>query len=601
MLSTISGRVKSAWAYALAHKVISTIVLLAVLYGGYHYYGVFTAPSAATRYVTSTVASGTIVSSLTETGQVSASQQITLSPKASGEVMGVYVKPGDYVYAGQIVAQLDPTDARQSLRSAELSYQHALLSYQQTTATSTLALNLVVAQNNAANAQITLQKTHDDTYASIASIYSDLGTIVTGLDNVLHSSNVSGRANQQNIDAYTDLVLAHDQDIAVYKNSADTAYTSAYSAYTSAVAAYKATSGSTISNNDLLTLAKATYTAVQTVSDAVRNSHDFFDRVTSDYSLYNLGSSPVLATLLSSTNTYTSTISSDLGTALSAQSNLVSAEQTLAQANNTLQSTEGGSNTLTVQSAELSLQQARDSVTNAQTAVANYSVVAPFGGTIAAVGVQKYDQAGSGTSVATLVTNEKTATVTVNEVDASKIKTGQKATLTFDALPNVSIAGTVASIDSVGTVSQGVVAYNVVIGFDTQNASVMPDMSVTASIITGTETGLVVPASAIKTSGTENYVQVFDPPLANSSVIGGATSPTAPKRVLVTTGLTDAENTIIKSGLTAGMQVVDKTIAGTTATAAKTTTSAPSILNAAGGAGRGGAAGGASAFRAIGG
>ena len=575
MLSNILSRFKSAWAYALAHKVISTIVLLVVLYGGYHYYGVLTTPPTATRYVTSIAATSTVVSSLTETGQVSASQQITLSPKASGTVIGVYVKPGDHVYAGQIIAQLDATDAIQSLQSAKLSYQHALLSYQQTTATSTLALNLIVAKNGATNAQISLQKTHDATYTSVASIYSDLGTIITGLDNVLHSSNVSGRANQKNIDAYTDLVLAHDQSIAVYKNSADTSYTAAYTAYTNAVAAYKATSSGTISNDDLVTLAQSTYTATQAVSEAVRNSHDFFDRVTSDYSLYNLGSSPVLAGLLSSTNTYTSTVSSDLGSALSAQSSLVSAEQALAQAQNTLQSTEGGSNTLTVQSADLSLQQAKDSVTSAQTAVANYSVIAPFGGTIAAVGVQKYDQAGSGTSVATLVTNENTANVTVNEIDASKIKTGQKAMLTFDALPDVSIAGTVASIDSVGTVSQGVVSYNVVIGFDTRNASVMPGMSVTASIITRTETGLVVPASAVKTSGSENYILVFDPALDTSgSSTSGTVTDRVPSRVVVTIGATDNMNTVILSGIRSDEQVVAKTSAVTpqAKSATKTTT-----------------------------
>ncbi len=597
MLSSLSDRSKAAWAYASAHKVFVAIAALAVLYGGYYAYGVFTAPSTATRYVTAAAATGTVVATITETGQVSASHQISLSPQASGQVVGIYVKPGDQVYAGQIVAQLDATTAKQSLQNAKLSLQNAELSYQQTTASSTLALNLVVAQNNLTNAQISLQKAHNDAYASIASIYSDLSTVVSGLNSVLHDSNVAGRANQQNIDAYGDLVSSHDDSIGIYKNSAETSYTAAYAAYQNGLAAYKATSN-TLSDADLLTLARSTYTTVQTVADAVRNSHDFFDRVSSDYSLYNLGTSSTLAGLLSSTNTYTTTISSDLGNALTNQSGVVSAEQTLAQAENTLQSTEGGSNTLTVQQAELSLQQAKDAVTNAQTALANYTVIAPFAGTIAAVGVQTYDQAGSGTAVATLVTTKNTANISVNEVDASKIRLGQKATLTFDALPDVLIAGTVASIDSVGSVSQGVVSYNVVIGFDTDNASIMPGMSVTADIITGSETGLVIPASAIKASGTQSYVEVFDAPLAGSGNTSGAASTTTPQRVIVTTGLTDNTNTVIKSGLTAGEQVVTKTIAGTTATS-KTT--APSILNAAGGSSRGGSMGGGAAFRAIGG
>ncbi len=599
MATDTPKRAGSAWrsfrSYAKRHKVISTIVILVVVYGGYRAYAATTAPSTAPRYVTSTVATGTVVASLTETGQVSASQTLTLSPKASGEVVGVYVTPGQSVYAGQVVAQLDATDAEQSLRSAELSLQNAELSYKQTTATSTLALNLTVAQNNVTTAQIALQKAHDDAYASIASVYSDLNTVVTGLDSALHDSNVAGRANQENIDAYADLVSAHDDSIGIYKNSAETSYTAAYDAYQSGSTTYKATN-SAISNDDLLALAKSTYATVETVADAVRDSHDFFDRVSSDYSLYNLGTSATLSGLLTSTNTYTTTVTTDLANVLSDQSSLVSAEQALAQAQNALELAEGGSNALTVQQAALSLQQAQDAVTNAQETLADYTVTAPFAGTIASVGVKKYDQAGSGTSVATLVTNQETAAVTVNEVDASKIKVGQKATLTFDALPNVSIAGTVASIDTAGTVSQGVVSYDVVIGFDTENASVLPGMSVTAAIETGSETGLVISSGAIKAAGNASYVEVFDPPLAGSQSPAGATSVVAPKRVPVTTGLTDGTNTVVESGLSAGAQVVTQTIAGTSA--ASSQPSAPSLFNRAGAGGGGAMRGGAAVFRA---
>lgn len=587
-------------AYAAQHKVISGIIILIFCYGAWYAYAAATAPSTATRYVTTAVASGTVVESLTETGQVSASQQITLSPKASGQVIGVYVKPGQYVYAGQVVAQLDATPALQSLKNAQLSFQNQQLSYAQSTATSTLSLNLTVAQNNVTTAEINLQKAHDTAYASLSSVYGDLSTVVTGLDSVLHNSNALGRTNQQNIDAYTDIVSAHDNSIMIYQNTAMTSYTTAYNAYTAQAARYKATSA-TISNDDLLALAKATYTTTQSVAEAVRNTHDFFDRVSSDYSLYNLGSSSALTTLLASTNTYTSTVAADLSNILGAQSSLVSAEQSLAQAQNALEIAQGGSNTLTVQQASLALQQAQDAVTNAQTTLAGYTVTAPFSGTIGSVGVQKYDQASSGTAVATLVTNDKTASISVNEVDASKLAVGQKAVLTFDALPDVSLAGTVASIDTVGSATQGVVSYNAVIAFDTQNPHVLPGMSVTANIIVGSQSGLVVSTTAIKSAGTQSYVEIFDPPLSGSESAAGAESSTTPERVIVTTGLSDDTNTIVTTGLTAGMQVVTKTIAGASATA-KTTASAPSILNAAGaGARPAGARAGTATFRGGGG
>ena len=581
-----------------AHRFWSLVIAAAVAYGAYQGYGALTATPAVTSYLTATAATSTVVATLTETGQTAAAQQITLSPKASAEVIGVYVKPGDHVYAGQVVAALDATTAAQSLRNAELSLQNAELTYQQTVATTTLALNLVVAKNDVTNAQIALQKAHDDAYASVASIYSDLGTVESGLDAVLHNSNVAGRTSQKNIDAYTDLVSTYDDTIGVYKNSAETSYTTAYADYNAGLLAYKATE-STLTNDELITLAQAAYTDVQAAVSAVRNAHDFFDRVSTDYTVYNLGTSATLAGFIASTNTYTTTAASDQSAALSDQSSIVSAEQALAQAEDALTKAEGGANTLTVQQAALALQQAKDAVTNAETTLEGYTVTAPFSGTIGSVGVQRYDQAGSGTAVATLVTDQETANITVNEVDASKIKVGQKATLTFDALPGVSIAGTVASIDSVGTVSQGVVSYDAVIAFDTPNASVLPGMSVTADIIVGTETGLAVPSNAIKVSGTENYVEVFSPPLAASGGTLGTPSATPPTRVTVTTGLTDDTSTIIESGLTLGEQVVTQTVAGTSAGAS---TAAPSILNAAGGrSGAMRAGGGAAVFRAGGG
>ncbi len=211
--------------------------------------------------------------------------------------------------------------------------------------------------------------------------------------------------------------------------------------------------------------------------------------------------------------------------------------------------------------------------------------------------MQKYDQASSGTTVATLVTDNQTVNISVNEVDAAKLQVGQKATLTFDALPGITIAGTVSQVNMLGTVSSGVVSYSATITFDTPNASVLPGMSATADIITSSSSGLVVPSSAVKTSGGASYVQVFNPPLAGSdTATGGVISSVAPTKVSVTAGLSNATETIITSGLTAGEQVVTSTVA-TSETTTKTTAAASTSLLGGTRAG-GGAAGGFGGARA---
>ena len=75
--------------------------------------------------------------------------------------------------------------------------------------------------------------------------------------------------------------------------------------------------------------------------------------------------------------------------------------------------------------------------------MSNYYVYAPYDGTVAKVNVQLDQPASSGTSVATFITEQKIADISLNEVDAAKIQAGQNVTLTFDAIPNLSIAGVV--------------------------------------------------------------------------------------------------------------------------------------------------------------
>ena len=584
---TLYSILQHARVYALAHKFISGSTAVIALIALWYAYGVVTAPSTAPRYILTTVATGTVVASLSESGQVSAAHQLALSPKASGTVVEVYVKPGDHVRAGQLIAQLDASDALASLRDAELSLEAAQITYDQTVAPSALALNLLSAKNGVTTADVAQSKARDAAYASLDTIYSDLAAIISGLDATLHNSNVSGRTYQQNLDAYADLVSTYDSSIGVYRNAAASAYTDATTAYQLALSRYQALSR-TASNDELVAEADLTYHTVQSIASAVKNAHDFFNRVSNDYSLYTLtSSSGTLATLLASITGYATTANSDLSNSLSIKTNIILAEQSLAVAQNSLADAEGGSGTLTVKSATLALERAKQSLANARQTVANYSVYAPFAGTIASVGVKRYDQAGSGISAAVLITDNQEAAISVNEVDVAKLAEGLKATLTFDALPDLSIAGTVSSVNSAGSVSQGVVTYSATITFDTDNPTVKPGMSVNANIVTAAKANvLTVPASAVKSQGGASYVEVFNPPLNTSGASNaqGVQTDQTPVRVPVTTGLQSDTTVEILSGLAAGEQVVVRT---TTATASTQTTT-PST----GGARNGGFGGG---------
>ena len=109
--------------YFFAHKIISAIVIIAIIGAGYWGYQKITSPAGVTRYVLSTVTKGTIISSITDSGQVSALNQVNITPTVSGALTSVRVKPGDKVIKGETLFTIDDTNAQKTVRDAEIGLQ----------------------------------------------------------------------------------------------------------------------------------------------------------------------------------------------------------------------------------------------------------------------------------------------------------------------------------------------------------------------------------------------------------------------------------------------------------------------------------------------
>jgi multidrug efflux pump subunit AcrA (membrane-fusion protein) len=168
------------------------------------------------------------------------------------------------------------------------------------------------------------------------------------------------------------------------------------------------------------------------------------------------------------------------------------------------------------------------------------------------------------------------AQVQINEVDVPNVALDQKVMMTFNAVSGLSVSGKVEKMDSLGTITQGVVTYNATISFDTMDPRIKPGMSVSASIITGVKQDvLIVPNSAVKTQsgGGGNYVEVLKS--------GEAT----PEQVSVKIGAVNNTNTEIVSGLSVGDNIVTRTI-NPNQTSATSTQSSGARIPGIGGIGR---------------
>ena len=558
--------------FITTHKTVSIILLLVVLLGGYWGYGKLTSTTGETRYVTAKVETGTIISTVTGSGQVSATNQVDIKPKVSGQIVYLPIVNGQKVSRGTLIAQIDITDANKAIRDAQASLE-----------STQIALEKLKIQDSTDNLNSSTAKAYDDGFNDVSNTFLDLPSIMTGLENMFFKA-APEISQQWYISWYEGKVSQQDHDKAVqYEQILSDSYKKALDAYNDNFDYFKSASR----NSDpttIETLISKTYDTTKLIADAIKNGNNYIDFVNNSMQNNNFNIPAIIATHRASLNNFTSQANSHLQDLLTATTNIKNDKDATPNAN------------LDLQSSELSVTLKQNALQDAKDALTDYYVRAPFDGTIATVSVNKSDNVSSGTSVATLITKQQLAEITLNEVDVAKIKIGQKATLSFDAIPDLSIAGVVAEIDSVGTVSQGVVNYTVKISFGTQDDRVKPGMSVSASIITNMKQNvLLVANSAVKTQGGSTYVETFDKALATPATgVQGSPSLTLPNETTVVTGLSNDTQTEIVSGLKEGDVVVTKTITGTVAT----TTTAPSILSSVSG-NRAGAAG-AGATRALG-
>lgn len=601
IIHRINITMRTIKTFIFAHKVATVFLGILLIIGSYWGYKKMTDTSGETRYATETVQKGTVIASVTGTGQISASNQINLTPKTGGTIISVPVIAGQKVSAGQLIAQLDPTTAQKAVRDAQVNLASAQLALDKLKKPAD-QLTLLQAQNaliqaneSKQNAQDDLKKAYDDAFNTIANAFLDLPTIMTGLNDVFYGNtldhsmdNVTWYVNQ----ASTQVTGERDKALQ-YKNDVYTEYTASRAAYDKNFNDYKAASR----NSDTQTiedLLNETYETTRTIADTVKTGNNLIDFV-KDAVTQRDGNIPTLvathqATLNSytgTTNTHLSNLLSNKQTIQSDKDTIVSADRAIAEKTQSIADLKAGTDPLDIQSAELTVKQRENALLDARQNLADYSIRAPFSGTIATLDVNPASTVSSGTNVATLITQQKVAEIALNEVDVAKVKQDDKVTLTFDAIDGLEITGKVVEIDTVGTVSQGVVTYTVKINLDTQDDRIKPGMSTSATIITDSRIDvLAIPNNAIKTQGTTRYVEVFDPPLPESTSTQGVPSMIAPQRKMIVVGLSNDTESEVMSGINEGDQIVTKTITGTPQA---TTAQAPSLFGNRGGGPSGGA------------
>ena len=550
--------IKKFWKKVSSHKIIFGLLILFISAGVFSY-TYRQQREQAPGYRLGTAERTTLVTSVSGSGQVNVAEQVDISPVLGGTVASLSVAKGDMVKAGALLASLAASEAARSVHEAQTALETARLDLEKTLEP-TDTLTILGAENALAEMNESKQQAernvldaYDDAFTDLSNAFIDLPGVMVGIDAILFNNTINPQQN--NIDSYDNMVRAYTDGIDFYKNAASQAYQKTRKAYDANFAHYSQTTRAS-SQQSIDAVLSETIATAREMTEAIKSIQSLLnfveDTLTQKDRTVPAAVTSFQADLLSyasSANSALSSLASIQRTILTERESIVSLERNIEEQELSLAELRQDPDVLDIRSKELTIQQRQNSLMSAQQNYTDYFIRAPFDGVIAEVAARIGDSVGIGTVLMTLITEQQVAEIFLNEVDVAKVHVGQKVTITFDAIEELTTTGEVADIDTIGAATQGVVNYGVLITFDVQDERVKPGMSLAVNIITNSKPNvLVVPNAAIKSQGGNSYVEVME---------SGATVPT---RTVVAVGLSNDTDTEIISGLSGDEQIVFQTI-----------------------------------------
>lgn len=523
----------------------------ALIIGGFLYYSNTTNAAAQAEsdaaVETAQVRVGSITVSATGAGTVIPAQEVALAFPASGVLAELLVQVGDQVAAGDVLARLDDSDARQALAVAELQLaQSAMQTDPEATAGGVSFDEISIEQ-----AQITLEQAQAelDELLNWTPDEEEIALLEAKLAAAEASYNA---ARGQEAASGTSITI---QGISVEQAKRDLA--DAEAAYNTAY-----DPGRDWELNDPRT------------ADALENERD------------RAGDNLVRAqeALQVAELNYNAAVSSTgRSSSTSAESSLLAAQQELAAARSGPTDDEIAAAQTAVRSAELALKQAQlneesnalsrqQAELNVQAAQADLEATelkAPFAGVVTAVNAGVGETV-SGSLIVLSDLSRPMIEIYLDESDLNMVGPGYEVEVTFDALPDQVFTGTVTRVDPQLTSSNGVSVVRAVVQLDTDSfakpQTLPAGLNATVEVIGGrAENALLVPVEALR--------EISDGQYAVFVMVNGE-----PELRLVEVGLMDYTYAEILSGLEAGDTVTTGVIATTPAgdTGSTTNETAPS-------------------------
>jgi HlyD family secretion protein len=545
-------------------------VLLAVI-AGVVFWQLLARLAPVTATTTGTVTQGSLTTTVSGSGSVAAARSVDLSFQESSTITVVNVAVGDAVKAGQVLATIDTKDLKLALQQAQASLKAAQANYDQTKNGTTTASDLASAQAALDSAKAAYTKTKTGTVTDVQSAQANLAAAQAKLDALKNPTQADISAAQSKLDQAKTSLQSTQNSASQTKTNAQLALQNSVNALTQAQSkfataqenwqhvqdtgtdptqpsvtdstgkkkpntlndaerqqyydAFVQAQASLDSAQNAVTQAQVAYDAARQkeVTDNTQAQAAVQDAQATLDALLHPDANDLAQAQAAVTQAQTQLTSLQKG---GTQASLASAQAQVTQAQANLDKLTAPPTDANLAAAEASVLQAQANVDSAQNNLDKATLVAPFDGVVSAVGLQVGSTTGStissSGSTSSSSSNSSTSSITLvdrsqlhinvnlSETDAAKVAIGQPVSLTFDAVPNVTLTGTVATIAPAATTSQNVVTYPVQINFDVGKAPIKIGMSATADIqVQKIDNAILAPSRAVQTVGAGKAVTVL--------------------------------------------------------------------------------------------
>jgi HlyD family secretion protein len=511
---------QTTWKFLKSKWGIGILVVIVLVAGWYFTH------RGSTSYQFVTVTQGSIDQTVSVTGNTTPMQTVSLGFQTSGTIARVNYQLGNSVQAGDVIATLDAASLSAALDQAQATVaaqQATLAGLQAGPQSSTVAesqASLDVAQQNLANLYASIDSAATTAYTSANdATRTQLNTFFSNAETSQPELNFSTSNSQAGVTAVNLRVSASAELNEWQQELAGISASSSPTALSSTL------------NDDLAHLA-VIENLLNTLSLALSGGTDL--------------SSAQLATDQADVTTGLKEVNSAMSSLQTISQNIAAQQATVAQSQAALAVAQTGSTPQAIAAQQAQVQEAQAQVATAEANLQNAEIVAPISGVLTQQDAKVGQQASPGTPLVSIIGNSGfEVDAGVSETDIGKLNVGDMATMTLDAFPNQTFAGSVFYIAPAQTDTNGVITYLTKISFNQPNAELKSGLTANVDIQTKQDNNaLILPEYAILQNNNGTFVETLRNGVAT-------TTP-------VTLGIQDENGNVeVLSGVTAGEQVIN--------------------------------------------